>query len=386
MNNEEIYFNLHPVNFLIISGTLQVYVIAGILFFKRTDQSLSNKLLAATVLVVNLHITYLMLLDLNLDNMYPFLLWVPYSGLTAIGPFIFLYTKSLTTENFTISKKEWILFIPFTIELILQVFQITYSILNNSLYYNAPSDLIITAAIYAFATGSIFHYLRLSLQKINEHEKWALKNFSDLKEVTLAWLHRLITYYRIFWIFWIPFVAIFLLIFRFQLQYFALILIIYLLLLIITYLTYWIGIEGISRMNLVFLRQKTVPVESKSYANLSTQKIKLYIQKFESLMKDEELFLNESLNLREFSNQAEADPNLVSYILNTHLGKNFYEFINFYRIEEVKKKLNDPKYKHLTILALALQSGFNSKTSFNRIFKQTTGLTPSQFQKKVSDK
>ena len=63
------------------------------------------------------------------------------------------------------------------------------------------------------------------------------------------------------------------------------------------------------------------------------------------------------------------------------MGKNFYYLINEYRVGEVKKRLKNPKYKNLTILAIAYDSGFNSKSAFNTIFKDMTGLTPSQYLK-----
>jgi len=73
--------------------------------------------------------------------------------------------------------------------------------------------------------------------------------------------------------------------------------------------------------------------------------------------------------------------NHLSQIINEKLEMNFFDFINEYRVNEVKDRLSDPKYKHYTLLAIAFDSGFNSKSSFNSIFKQYTGLTPSEFQK-----
>lgn len=323
-----------------------------------------------------------MILDLNLDNMYPYLLWIPYSYLTAIGPLIFLYTRSLLEKQFKISNRETLIFLPLVIELILQVAQIVYSITNNVTYYNTASDPIVTIGIYSASILSIFYYFNRSLKTINSHERWAKRNFSNLKEVTLSWLYKLLSYYRILWLIWIPFAAIFLLFFRFQIQNFALVLIIYFLMLIITYLTYWIGIEGIRRIDLVFLHSKDYPSsEGKTYSNIKDHEIKSHIANIEQLMVKDQLYLSENLSLRDLAHQLGIDSNQLSYVLNSHLKKNFYEYINGYRIEAVKNKLIQAKYKHFTILAIALESGFSSKTSFNRVFKQMTGMTPSQYQK-----
>jgi AraC-like DNA-binding protein len=382
LNIEAKYFNLHPVNFLIISGILQGFVLSGILFIKKTDRSLSNRLISLTIFLVNLHLTYLIILDLNFDNMYPQLLWIPYSYLTAIGPLIFLYVRSLLEKQFKISKKEVILFLPLIIELIFQIIQIIYSIIHNTAYYNVPSDAVISIGIYITSILSIFYYFKLSLKAINSHEEWAKRNFSNLKEITLSWLYKLLSYYRILWLLWIPFAAIFLAFFRLQIQNFILILIIYFLMLAITYLTYWIGIEGVRRMDLIFFHSKEhSSSETKAYTNIEKSKIDSYIARVQQFMVEDRLYLNESLSLRDLSSRLGIDPNLLSYILNTHLRKNFYEYINEYRIEELKNRLNQPKYKNYTMLAIALECGFNSKTSFNRIFKQMTGITPSQYKK-----
>lgn len=382
MNSEEIYFNLNPVNFLIISGLLQNFILAGILFFRRGDRQLANRILSLAILVVNVHLVYLMVLDTNLDNLSPFLLWIPYSYLTAIGPLILFYTKALTDVDFSISKINVKHFIPVVVEVGLQVIMIIQSILINKLFYNTPLYFYVTPLLCIWVAGSIFYYLRLSLGIINNHEVWVLKNFSNLKEMTLAWLRKLIVYYRLLWIVWVPFVVMFLLFFRFQLLYFVVVLTLYFLMLILTYLTLWIGLEGLRRGNLIFIKPSVGKTENKNFGKLTQREIQYHIEKINKLMAVEKVYLNENLNLREFALYLKTDPNLISFILNSHLANNFYDFVNHYRIEEVKNKLNDPAHKHLTLLGIALESGFNSKTTFNRVFKQVMGITPSEFQKR----
>ena len=73
-------------------------------------------------------------------------------------------------------------------------------------------------------------------------------------------------------------------------------------------------------------------------------------------------------------------------MINEHMGKNFYTLVNDYRIEEVKRRLQDPEYSNLTILAIAYDSGFNSKSSFNTIFKEKTGMPPSEYLNQFSSR
>lgn len=70
----------------------------------------------------------------------------------------------------------------------------------------------------------------------------------------------------------------------------------------------------------------------------------------------------------------------LSQAINQNLNTNFYKFVNAYRVEEVKKKLKNPEFEKYSILGIAFESGFNSKSTFNKIFKEETGMTPSEFK------
>jgi len=381
LESEEIFFNLNPLNFLIISGLIQNFILGGVLFFKHRESYLKNKFLSITIFIVSLHLIYLMMLDTNLDNLFPFLLWVPFSYLTAVGPLIFFYTKTLTNYEFKISNISIGHFIPVIIEIGLQLIMIIQAVLNEELFYNTTLYFYVMPFVYIWTIVSIFYYLNLSTNNINNHETWVLQNFSNMKEITLSWLKKLIHYYKLLWLAWIPFVSIFLLFFRFQLMYLTIVIILYLLMMILVYLTFWIGLEGLRHGNFVFLKPYVRPEESKNFSKLTKARIKEYIERITQLMTEEKKYLNENLSLRELALNMKADPNLISFILNKHLGNTFYDFVNGYRIEEVKNKLSDSAYDHLTLLAIALESGFNSKTTFNRVFKKITGVTPNEFQK-----
>ena len=385
MDSEEIYFNLNPVNFFIISGLIQNFVLAGILFFRQGDRQFPNRMLSLAIFIVNIHLTYLMVLDTNLDNLFPFLLWIPYSFLAAIGPLILFYTKAQTDLDFSISKIHFKHFIPIVVEVGLQIIMIVQSMLSNELFYNTPLYFYVTPLLYIWAASSIFYYLRLSLRVINNHEAWVLKRFSNLKEITLLWLRKLIIYYRLLWVVWVPFVATFLLFFRFQLLYLSIVLALYFFMLTLVYLTLWIGLEAFGRGNLIIVKHNEEKAENKNFGRLTAHEIQSLVERINKLMELEKVYLNENLSLREFALHLKADPNLISFILNSHMGGNFYDFVNRHRIEEVKNRLINPEYKHLSLLGIALESGFNSKTTFNRVFKQVMGITPTEFQKKSAE-
>lgn len=102
-------------------------------------------------------------------------------------------------------------------------------------------------------------------------------------------------------------------------------------------------------------------------------------------MEEEKPYLNGKLSLKDVAQYVDISVNHLSQVINEQLHKSFFDFINTYRVEEVKRLLNESRHEQLTLLAVAYDSGFNSKSSFNSIFKKITGVTPSQYLKLKSD-
>lgn len=101
----------------------------------------------------------------------------------------------------------------------------------------------------------------------------------------------------------------------------------------------------------------------------------------ENTMTNSKRFCNPELSLKQLAYEIDLHPNKLSWLLNNHFGKNFNDFINHYRIKEFQQLAILPENKHITLLGLAYDSGFNSKTVFNTFFKKETGTTPKQWVK-----
>ena len=118
-------------------------------------------------------------------------------------------------------------------------------------------------------------------------------------------------------------------------------------------------------------------------SGLSEKNAKIYSEKLLQLMKEEQPYKNSNLTLNQLAEMLSISPHNLSEVINTHLGKNFFDFVNSYRIEKVKAALADKNLQHLKLIVLAFEAGFNSKSSFNNIFKKFTNLTPSEYRKKL---
>lgn len=100
------------------------------------------------------------------------------------------------------------------------------------------------------------------------------------------------------------------------------------------------------------------------------------LETLQHLMEEEKVYLNASLTLSDLAKPLQIHPNKLSWLVNENLGKNFNEYLNNYRLEAFQKMAVDPSNKNFTLLGLAFESGFNSKSAFNEFFKKSTGLTP----------
>ena len=115
----------------------------------------------------------------------------------------------------------------------------------------------------------------------------------------------------------------------------------------------------------------------------SNQDLFSQLNALKQLIEEQKLYLNPDLTLSVLAETVSRSEKEVSLLINEGLGKNYNDFINSYRVEEVKFRLVQPEFSHQTILSIALDSGFNSKATFNRVFKIMTGLNPSEYAKKA---
>jgi len=122
--------------------------------------------------------------------------------------------------------------------------------------------------------------------------------------------------------------------------------------------------------------QKLSSVKYKNSGISAELATKLY-EKAMKLMEEQKPYLNPRLSLTDLARQLDISSNQLSQIINQQGGVNFHDFVNRYRVEEFLQ--NAKSNKNYSLLALALDAGFNSKSSFNYIFKKQKGISPSQY-------
>jgi AraC-like DNA-binding protein len=114
---------------------------------------------------------------------------------------------------------------------------------------------------------------------------------------------------------------------------------------------------------------------------LKEEEVQAISQKLNSHLENQKPYLNKNLTIGELAESVGVPTYQLSQVINGHLGQSFFELVNSFRVMEVKKRFFDPQFSNLTLLGIAMECGFNSKASFNRIFKQMTNQTPTEYIK-----
>jgi len=348
---------------------------ALLLFFKKENRK-ANRYLSALTLILSLWLcdTFFRVAGVYVQK--PSFYFLPIYFSFGFGPLVYLYTLKLTTKDFKFSKQQLLHFLPVLIQFSF------YCYLSLSTY-EFRRDFWLdfhSAYTYNIELGLSFllliFYLSLSRKLIGQYRKRIENSFSDLGLITLNWLNQLNLALFILSFFWLletiarlswnfypatPFSA-----------------------LTIGFLIILIAIGGILQKDLTsvvesmpLLKRNTEAIHEDDQITIDPRAIEEIVE----ILNEKELFLIPDLSLKDFSEHVGLSARETSRLINKGLNMSFIDFINRSRIERFKKLATSQSSEHLSLLGIAYESGFNSKSTFNRVFKKLEGKSPTEFLK-----
>jgi len=359
---------------------------AGILIAVKRPRMMANKILAAWLFIICIEMI-IVLLNETMADLYPIKI-LPYT----YGPLLLLYAKWMTSEKPHFDTRYLWHFSPFIIFLITSLVFIDEPVMHGTSGFLVRDRFVSFRIIYAVTFFiSITAYSVATFVVINRHQKKLkeLVSYSSGK-ITLQWLLGVsITFYSgyvIMFIFGgIDIMTGFMPFDPYELSFISL-----------TILTFLFGVFGFYQPSIFeeVVRYKKQDeseekeADSKKYqrSGLRQEDVADYVNKIRKYMVIEKPYLDRELTIYNLSEQLKISRHILSEVINEHMGMNFYNLVNEYRVNEVKERMKREDMKQLTILAIAFDSGFNSKSSFNTIFKEKTGQTPSEYLEELSAK
>lgn len=371
---------------VILLGVLEGLIISLLVLLKRR-KAVSDYWLAGFFLLytVNTLFSYLEIYNRTHGFPYPAFIFVSSPLLLLHGPAIWMYVKSLTDQHFTFKPVYLLHLLPF----LLCVFDFTLR------FYTQP----VAERIEILQTESFKHFFDYPIMIVGMalsslvYFSWAVLlvrrynrkikgYFSETNNYDLAWL-RVVMYASVvvYTIIYVAFVADLIFpIASFQWMHKVSFVLgaVYLIVL---------GFFGHKQGNLFSDRPIAIdlpepePMLDETYS--LDKRENDFIHLLLDHMNEKKPYLNAEITLSTLSAELEVASDYLSKIINGRLGKNFYDFINYYRIEEFKTRCALPENKNFTLIAIAFECGFNSKATFNRVFKNATGQTPGDYARKA---
>ena len=294
-----------------------------------------------------------------------------------MGPILFFYTKSLCYKDFRFGKRTALHLLPFVF-MVAATFSIHHLRMalwpstdtsRGSLFGNYE-----TITYFSIINGFLIFYCLLSLRTLRQYRRDLKNQFSNINKIDLSWLSLVILVYMCIWLV--------------DLTTYILSLMPHRPLPLISALD---SISGaINFAFAIFIVYRGLK-QSKFFEGISGQKswtsglpqreIEDYREKVEAFMKEQKPFLDPDLSLNSLADELSMPARVLSQVINESFSQNFFDFISDHRIIEAKRMLSDPDQRDRTILEILYEAGFNSKSSFNYLFKKKTGKTPSEFRK-----
>lgn len=325
-----------------------------LLWFARKANRSANQYLALALAVAVLWISRILAIDIGLNAHFPFLNWLPLSFSLAFGPLLFFYVRKLTRSDYIFQSRDLLHFSPLLPALSVCIFQARESIVLPILAYTS-------IAFYLYRCHGL-------ISRFYEQQEFT---GGDRYRHGLRWIQNLLTSFGALWMTAMALVSTDYFFDHFQLgvqAYYPLYLLLLLLLILIAARALVRPEIGATAAELPILK----PLLPAGLREKGT-----WLKK---VVKENQYYQDPELTLSSLAAKLGLHTHELSRIMNTVLKKSFTDFINEYRVQAAVRKMQDPGYDHITLLGIAFESGFNSQSSFNRIFKQITGKSPVEYK------
>ena len=369
------FFN--PRSLIVFICILQGAIFSALLFWRYFKQRKTADFWLASLLI--LLCSSLITPFIGFANVYDRNQWLTYFPFGIAYGYvvcIWFYVVSLTNSKRKFSRRDLLFLIPSALYVAFRLFLFAQTLefkdwFNTNYYVPFVNPVV-------FVTEFVWNvaFLYFAINHYKKYRAWLNENFSDTEKLKFDWLRNFLYIFT--------FVLILGAIFDFTgsfikrlsyIQYFYFEFILGL-------VTYYLAIAG-------YLRSKTIELEFSAGESqeieerktlLSAKELENLKSKLQDLMQNDKLYLESNITLSDLSRQIGVNSTVLSYTINNGFGKNFNDFINQFRIEEVKNKLQNGDTGNSNLLGITFDCGFNSKATFNRAFKKFTGISPKEFQ------
>ena len=373
------FFN--PRSVVVFICILQGAIFAALLlsrFFKHKKKS--DFWLALLLIFLCLSLVTPLIGFANVYDRNQWLTFFPFSVAYSYGVCVWFYALNLTDSKRKFKRKDLLFFVPSAVFLIFRLILFAQSVEAKSSFDDDFYSPYISP--FVFVTEFLWNifFLYFSIRHYKKYRAWLDENYSDTEKIKFDWLRNFLYVFTFILIVGAAFDFTNNFIFDLSyIQYFYFEL-------FLALATYYLALAGYLRsqtIELAFTEAKSEEIETPRKNLVPDKELEKLKDKLQNLMETEKIFLEPALTLNDAAKNLGVNSAVLSYAINSGFGKNFNDFVNEFRIREVKKRLADGSADNLTLLGTAFECGFNSKATFNRAFKKFTGVSPKEYQNDI---
>ncbi len=342
-----------------------------LLWFTPKINRPANRFLALALGATILYLTRIFCIDIRLETYFRYWSWLPLQFSLALGPLLYFYVRKTTSPGYKFRPKAKLHFSPLMLQFGANVLAINESIKTGTATYQTQAFKYLNPALQLLAFISVGVYLYASHKLIKRAYRQLKFNGGDRYRYGHQWLHNLLMAFGLLWLMWIPFIIADNFYYHHQPGVHAY----YALYLLLAVMAIWMAAVAYLRPEVSLLTDQPSFFKPSAPAELKQKGVWL-----KKVVKEHHYYQDPELSLSSLAGKLGLTIHELSKIINTGLKKSFNDFINEYRVAEVIRRMQDPAYNGITLLVIAYDSGFNSKSTFNLIFKKMTGKSPVQYK------
>jgi AraC-like DNA-binding protein len=372
-------FWIRLLSYINLAGAIHALIQSMLLFFIRKGNRRANKFMAFFLLALAIGMTNGIVSLLGLYDTWPSLSILMGSIILAYGPLFYLYIRAVTAKDRRGTLVDILHGVPFLLGML-----VYGAYLRLSAGGSAPSGVLGYAVrspwlvVLILSVLQTIAYVVSIIRLLRRHSERVKAAYSTIDRVNLGWLRRRLVVYAAIWAVGLVLVA------AVRLESRAVGLVGQIVFFLIALNTFVTGYLAMLQPEIFFGPFETRPVRRYERSSLTPEDAAHHKTRLLELMDREKPFLDPEINLPKLAQALDIPVAHLSRVINELLGQNFYEFINHYRLEAAKRRLAMPEPGGEKLITVALECGFNSVATFNRVFKELTGRTPSDYRKNLT--